>query len=109
VIVIFLYYGDARQAWKAYQKSLDVEEFSSSPEAYAAENLLQAYCSGDVQVIKEKASQGRCWVALDAQVPFLAFPCEKTRGRGVVMGDLSRYHQHVETAIMRELEDLRQS
>jgi hypothetical protein len=61
-----LHAGDAEQAWVSYQDFLDVPEFTSSAEAYAAENMLEAYCSGNPDVIQAKASQGSCWRALDS-------------------------------------------
>lgn len=71
VIVMQLHAGNAEQAWQSYQDFLDVEEFSASGEAYAVENLLEAYCSGDAELIQKKTSSGSCWRALDASVRFL--------------------------------------
>lgn len=63
-----LHAGNAQQAWQSYQDFLDVEEFSTSAEAYAVENLLEAYCSGNEELIQKKTSSGNCWRALDAAV-----------------------------------------
>jgi gamma-soluble NSF attachment protein len=63
-----LHAGNAQQAWQSYQDFLDVEEFSTSAEAYAVENLMEAYCSGDPELIQKKASSGSCWRALDESV-----------------------------------------
>ena len=71
VIVMQLHAGKAQQAWQSYQDFLDLEEFSTSGEAYAAENLLEAYCSADPELIQKKSSSGSCWRALDASVRFL--------------------------------------
>jgi tetratricopeptide (TPR) repeat protein len=71
VIVMQLHAGNAPQAWKSYQDFLDVEEFSTSGEAYAVENLMEAYCSCDPELIQKKALSGSCWTSLDAPVCYL--------------------------------------
>lgn len=66
--MIFLYFGKANDAWASYQDFLEVDEFSSSAEAYSAENLLDAFCSADPGRIQANVKQGNCWRALDVQV-----------------------------------------
>lgn len=60
-----LHAGNAQQAWQSYQDFLDVEEFATSGEAYAVENLMEAYCSGDPELIRKKrrqAAAGEHWM-----------------------------------------------
>lgn len=66
--MIFLYVGQAEEAWASYQDFLGVDEFSASAEAYAAENVLEAFCSASPEMIQAKVKQGNCWRALDVQV-----------------------------------------
>jgi hypothetical protein len=73
VIVLFMHTGDAQQAWASYQDFLDVPEFSNSPEAFAAENLMQAYGSGRTDYIQQATRQGRSWDGLDGQVRLSTF------------------------------------
>lgn len=67
-VVVYMHMGDARQAWATYQDYLEVEAFSNSPEAFAAENLMQAYASGKADYVRQAVRQGRSWNALDGQV-----------------------------------------
>lgn len=71
IIVIFLYDGKVEQSWASYQDFLGVDDFAVSAEAYAAENLLEAFRSADVSAIQAQVKQGNCWKALDVQVSTL--------------------------------------
>jgi hypothetical protein len=54
------------------QDAMDVEEFASSGEAFAAEALFQAYRSGDAEEVKRCVAQTGAFLELDNQVVRLA-------------------------------------
>ena len=56
----------------AVQDAMEVEVFSSSDEAFAAEALFQAYRSGDAEEVKRCVAQTGAFLELDNQVVRLA-------------------------------------
>lgn len=71
-VVVWLYAGDAAQAWAAYQDALSVEDFASSDEAFAADELLAAYRSADSEAIAAALKRHHSFIHLDNQVAKLA-------------------------------------
>ena len=71
-MVIWLHAGDAAAAWQTYQDSLAVSEFSASEEAMAAEELLQAYRSGEEQAVVGVVKKRMCFSHLEAVIARLA-------------------------------------
>jgi len=71
-VVVWLYAGDATQAWAAYQDALSVDEFASSDEAFAADELLAAYRAADAEAIAAALKRHHAFTHLDNQVAKLA-------------------------------------
>lgn len=68
-VVVWLYAGEGRPAWQTYQDALSVTEFSTSEEALAAEELLEAYRDANVEAVAGVIKRRHCFTHLD---PYLA-------------------------------------
>lgn len=91
-IVIWLYAGDAKQAWQVYQEVLGVDMFATSDEAFAADALFEAYRSGNAELIRKVVASKTVFKFLDASIGRLAMKLPSTnlpamaRDLGGVMG-----------------------
>lgn len=79
-VIVWLYAGDAKQAWNTYQDALSVDCFLSSDEAFGAEALLDSYRTADADTIKAAIASKHCFTSLDNQVQRLVkkLPAEGT-------------------------------
>lgn len=71
-IVICLYDAQSTEAWSTYQDALQVEEFTVSEEARAADALFHAYRNGDEQEIKTCIKERACFFHMDPPLARLA-------------------------------------
>jgi gamma-soluble NSF attachment protein len=71
-VVVWLHAGDANAAWCTYQDALGVVEFSTSSEAVAAEELLNAYRAADIEAIAGVVSSQHCFTHLEPCIARLA-------------------------------------
>jgi tetratricopeptide (TPR) repeat protein len=64
-IVVGLYSEDGKTAWQTYQDALDVPEFASSDQAFAAQDLFQAIATADSSVVDACVDKTSCLKFLD--------------------------------------------
>ena len=64
-IVVGMYSENGKAAWQTYQDALDVPEFSSSDQAFAAQDLFQAISTADPSVVDECVERTSCLKFLD--------------------------------------------
>jgi hypothetical protein len=77
-IIICLYAEDGKQAWQTYQDALDVPEFASSDQAFAAEDLMSAYRRGTTEAIESAIAKNTCLTFLDNCIARLVKNLAKT-------------------------------
>jgi hypothetical protein len=70
--VVYLYAQDAKQAWQVFQDCLEVANFVSCEEAFAADALFLAYKSGSADAVRKVVSDKYAFKNLDNQVARLA-------------------------------------
>eukprot|EP00891_Asterochloris_glomerata_P009374 jgi/Astpho2/9374/Aster-01643 len=71
-VVVLLYAGNAAEAQATYQDALAVESFTSSKEAFAADDLMEAFRSGDAAQVQKVVADNFLFRELDNQVARLA-------------------------------------
>lgn len=71
-IIVALYSEDGKTAWLTYQDALDVPEFASSDQAFAAQDLFQAFASADKKTIDAFVTKNACIGFLDNCIVRLA-------------------------------------
>jgi len=76
-VVVLLYQGDVRAAWEAYQNAMTVDDFAKSDEAFATDDLFQAYAYGHPEGILELVKAKVCFQYMETAVAQLArkLPC----------------------------------
>lgn len=79
-VIVHLYGGDAKQAWNTFQDAMNVDIFSSSDEAFAADALFDAYRTADADAITGVIKANHIFTALDSQIVRLVkkLPGDKT-------------------------------
>jgi tetratricopeptide (TPR) repeat protein len=64
-VIVALYSQDGKGAWQTYQDALDVPEFASSDQAFAAQDLFQAFSTRDEAAIDACIQRNSCLTFLD--------------------------------------------
>jgi hypothetical protein len=112
-IIVGLYAGQGKTAWQTYQDALDVPEFASSDQAFAAQDLFQACAARDAGAIGACVERNSCLGFLDNCIVRLlkklpSTDLEKT-AQGLprhLMGDLSMAGEGIGTVLLTDDEDL---
>ncbi|CAG9465573.1 unnamed protein product [Pedinophyceae sp. YPF-701] len=71
-VVVLLHSGDVAEAWQMYQNAMTVDDFARSDEAFAADDLFQAYASGDAGRIKGVVKDKMCFQYIETAAARLA-------------------------------------
>lgn len=71
-IVVWLYAANIKQAWQVFQDCLDISNFVSSQEAFAADALMLAYRMGSADAIQKVIEEKHVFKHLDNQLARLA-------------------------------------
>lgn len=77
-VVVYLYSENGKLAWQTYQDALDVPEFASSDQAFAAEDVISAYRSKSKEAIESAISRHACFKFLDNCIARLVKNLTKT-------------------------------
>lgn len=64
-VLVWLYAENGKNAWDTYQDALGVNEFASSDQAFAAEDLITAYRTQSLEAIQSALTSHSCFKHLD--------------------------------------------
>ena len=85
-IIVALYSEDGKTAWQTYQDALDVPEFASSDQAFAAQDLFQAFSRTNTSMIDACVAKNSCFGFLDNCIVRLAKKIGSTDVRKTARG-----------------------